>query len=182
MRGIGRVLRLPTLWAIAPLALVAYASVVSFQGLWAGPYFIDFLGYTRTDAGNVLFSLGFSTAVGSSVGGWLSDRIFRSRKWVVIGGNVVTVACFLPLVGLAVPGTLFGWIVLFSVLGFFSSFRVLLYAHVKESVPAHLVGTAVIAVNFFIMVGPALLQQAMGPCWGNGRGPTKRRSWSRCLH
>jgi len=127
---------------------------------------MDFLGYTRTESGNVLFSLGLATAVGSSVGGWLSDRVFRSRKWVVIGGNVVTVVCFLPLVGLAVPSTHFGWIVLFSVLGFFSSFRVLLYAHVKESVPPHLVGTAVTAVNFFIMVGPALLQQAIGAVLG----------------
>jgi MFS family permease len=166
VRGIGKVLRLPTFWAIAPLALVAYASVVSLQGLWAGPYFMDFLGYTRAESGNVLFSLGVATAVGSSVGGWLSDRILRSRKWVVIGGNAVTVVCFLPLVGLAAPNTPVGWIVLFSVLGFFSSFRVLLYAHVKESVPPHLVGTAVTTVNFFIMIGPALVQQAMGAVLG----------------
>jgi len=162
LRGLGLVLGLPSFWAMAPLALVAYASVVSLQGLWAGPYFMDSLGYTRAEAGNVLLGLGLATAVGSSVGGWLSDRVFRSRKWVIVGGNAVAVLCFLPLTGLGNPATPAGWTALFSVLGFFSSFRVLLYAHVKESVPAHLVGTAVTAVNFFIMVGPAVLQQTMG--------------------
>ncbi|MBE0618902.1 MAG: MFS transporter, partial [Proteobacteria bacterium] len=156
-----RVLGLPTFWAIAPLALVSYASVASLQGLWAGPYFMEALGYTRAETGNILLALAVATAVGSSVGGWLSDRI-GSRKWVVAGGNAVALACFLTLVGVGSPDSSVGWTAVFGVLGFFSSFRVLLYAHVKETVPRHLVGTAVTAVNFFIMAGPALLQQAMG--------------------
>ncbi|MDW7710907.1 MAG: MFS transporter [Deferrisomatales bacterium] len=159
--GLRHVLGLPSFWLTAPLALVGYASVASLQGLWAGPYFMESLSYTRTEAGNILLALGLATAVGSSVGGWLSDRI-RSRKWVVTGGNAVSILCFIPLVGIGTPSSAAGWTAVFAVLGFFSAFRVLLYAHVKESVPPHLVGTAVTAINFFIMVGPALVQQVMG--------------------
>jgi len=159
--GLGKVLGLPTFWAVAPLALVGYASVASLQGLWAGPFFMESLGYGRAETGNILLGLSVATAVGSSMGGWLSDRI-GSRKWVVAGGNAVALVCFLTLVGVGVPESPLGWTAVFGVLGFFSSFRVLLYAHVKESVPRHLVGTAVTAINFFIMAGPALLQQAMG--------------------
>lgn len=159
--GLRRVLAIPSFWLTAPLALVGYASVASLQGLWAGPYFMESLSYTRTETGNILLGLGLATAVGSSAGGWLSDRV-GSRKWVVVGGNVVALACFLPLAGVGTPSSAAGWTAVLSVLGFFSAFRVLLYAHVKESVPRHLVGTAVTAINFFIMVGPALVQQAMG--------------------
>lgn len=159
--GLGRVLAIPSFWATAPLALVGYASVASLQGLWAGPYFMEALSYTRTETGNILLGLGVATAAGSFAGGWLSDRV-GSRKWVVVAGNVVALACFLPLAGFGAPSSAAGWTALMSALGFFSAFRVLLYAHVKESVPRHLVGTAVTAINFFIMVGPALLQQATG--------------------
>jgi MFS family permease len=159
--GLLRVLAIPSFWATAPLALVGYASVASLQGLWAGPYFMEALSYTRAETGNILLGLGVATAVGSFAGGWLSDRV-GSRKWVVVGGNAVAVACFLPLAGFGAPSSAAGWTAVMSVLGFFSAFRVLLYAHVKESVPRHLVGTAVTAINFFIMVGPALVQQAMG--------------------
>ncbi len=162
LAGWGRVLAAPNLWVIAPLALVGYASVASLQSLWAGPYFMNALGYSRTETGNILFALGLTMALGGVVGGWLSDRVLRSRKWVVAAGNAVTVLCLVPLVGVAQPAHPSGWMGLFSFLGFFSAFRVLLYAHVKESVPRRHLGTAVTAVNFFIMVGPAVLQQAIG--------------------
>lgn len=160
--GLGRVLALPSFWAMAPLALVGYAAMASFQGLWAGPYFMGSLGYSRAETGNILLALGAAGALGSLAGGVLSDRWFRSRKWVVVGGNAMACGFLLPLLGVASPSGPAGWAATFAGFGFFSAFRVLLYAHIKESVPACAVGAAVTTANFFVMIGPALLQQAIG--------------------
>lgn len=151
-----------TFWCAAPLALVGYASVASLQGLWAGPYLMKELGFGRIDAGNALLGFGAAGAVGSVAGGWLSDRVFGSRKWVVATGSGLALVCFLPLVGLGRPAGPAGWTALFSALGFFSAFRTLLYAHVKDSLPPESVGTAVASINFFVMLGPGLMQQAVG--------------------
>jgi predicted MFS family arabinose efflux permease len=160
--GLGRVLRLPTFWAMAPLALVGYASVASLQGLWGGPFFMEALGYSRTVTGNILLCLGVSTAAGSFLWGAASDRWLRSRKWVVVGGTFACLLFLLPLLGVAAPGGAVGWGAVLFGFGLLGASRTLLYAHIKESVPAEVVGTAITAVNFFLMAGPALLQQVLG--------------------
>ncbi len=160
--GLLRVAASPTFWCTAPLALVGYASVASLQGLWAGPYLMEEIGFDRIHAGNALLGLSAAGAVGSVAAGWLSDRVFRSRKWVVAIGNGLALLCLLPLVGFGTPSGPAAWIALFSALGFFSAFRTLLYAHMKESLPPELVGTAVTSINFFVMSGPGLMQQAVG--------------------
>lgn len=160
--GWAQVISLPTFWCMAPLALVGYASVVSLQGLWAGPYFMQALGYSRGQTGQILFALGLTGVLGTAVTGYLSDRVFRSRKWVVLGGMVPSALLMLPLLGWTPPPSPWGWAVLFAGLGLLSSSRTLVYAHAKELMPPELTGTAVTAVNFFIMIGPALMQQSMG--------------------
>ncbi len=162
LQGLGRVLGTRSFWAMVPLCLTGYATLVCIQGLWAGPYFMDALGYSRVEAGNILLGLGLFTAAGSVAAGLFSDRVVRSRKWVIVGGNVLGIAFLLPLAGVARPQGPWGWAFVLSAFGFFSAARSLLYAHVKESVPPELVGTAVTAVNLFVMLGPALFQQAMG--------------------
>ena len=160
--GLLRVVTSPTFGCTAPLALVGYASVASLQGLWAGPYLMEEIGFDRIQAGNVLLGLSLAGALGSVAAGWFSDRMFGSRKWVVATGNGLALVCLLPLLGIGRPSSPTGWIVLFFALGFFSAFRTLLYAHMKESVPPELVGTAVTSINFFVMLGPGVMQQAVG--------------------
>lgn len=177
LAGLRQVLALPSFWAMAPLALVGYASVAGIQGLWAGPFFMESLGYSRAETGNILFSLGLFTALGSTAGGYLSDRWLRSRKWAVLGGNGVATLLMLPLVGVLAPGSPLGWAALFGAMGVGSAFRFLIYAHVKESVPRRYAGSAVTAINFFIMVGPALMQQAMGSVLAHRPGDYRAAFW-----
>jgi sugar phosphate permease len=162
LAGLGQVVRLPSFWAMVPLALAGYASVASLQGLWAGPYFMQGLGYSRTVTGNILLVLGLSTAVGCLLVGVVSDRWLRSRKWVVVGGNALAVLFLLPLIGVGAPSGPVGWAVMLTGFGLLGASRSLIYAHIKESVPPAAVGTAVTAVNLFVMAGPAVLQQVIG--------------------
>jgi len=162
LAGLGQVVRLPSFWAMVPLALAGYASVASLQGLWGGPFFMESLGYSRTVTGNILLCLGLATAVGSFGWGAVSDRWLRSRKWVVIGGTLGGALFVVPLLGLAAPTGAVGWGAVLFGFGLLGASRTLIYAHIKESVPPQMVGTAVTAVNFFLMAGPALLQQLQG--------------------
>ncbi len=160
--GLGCVLRLPSFWAMVPLALVGYASVASLQGLWGGPFFMGSLGYDRTVTGNILLCLGLSTAAGNFLWGAVSDRWLRSRKWVVVGGTLTGTLFLLPLLGVVVPAGAVGWGATLFGFGLLGASRTLIYAHIKESVPPEVVGTAVTAINFFLMIGPALVQQSLG--------------------
>lgn len=175
--GLFRVVRQGNFWAMAPLAAAGYASIASLQSLWAGPFLMESLRYARSEAGAILLALGLASALGTAVSGHLSDRVLRSRKWVVILGNTAAVVLLLPLLGVGAPRSALGWGIVFSLLGFFAAFRTLVYTHVKETVPLELAGTAVTAVNFFIMMGPALVQQGMGAVLGAYPGQYRLAFW-----
>jgi hypothetical protein len=49
-----------------------------------------------------------------------------------------------------------------AMLGLSSSTGHIMYAHMKERVPAHMTGMALTGVNLFTMLGPAVLLHAMG--------------------
>ena len=149
-------------WLISLGNFMRYGSFVAIQGLWAGPYLMEVLNYSPVEAGNFLLLLNFGLIVGSPFGGWLSDRILCSRKWVVIIG----------MAGLALAelGLALGWGVeriwvlcgLFFVLGASSSFGIVSYAHIKEVMPEEMSGAALTGVNFFLMLGAAVFLQGMG--------------------
>jgi MFS family permease len=160
--GLGKVITQWNFWAMAPMALAGYASIACLQGLWAGPYFMESLSYSRAETGNILFALGFTGVVGTALAGYASDRVFRSRKWVLLGGALPSAVLMVPLLGPGAPSSPLGWAAVFAAIGLSSAGRTVIYAHAKESMPPELTGTAITAVNFFIMVGPALMQQAMG--------------------
>jgi hypothetical protein len=53
------------------------------------------------------------------------------------------------------------WLLFFGS-GFFSSSGGIMYAHIKERMPAELAGTAMTGINFFTMIGVAVFLQGLG--------------------
>jgi hypothetical protein len=51
---------------------------------------------------------------------------------------------------------------LLFVLGLISSPGQIMFAHIRELVPAHLAARAMTATNLFLMIGPALVMQTSG--------------------
>jgi hypothetical protein len=89
------------------------------------------------------------------------DRIFNTRKWVVLGGVAGMLLCLLPLAALpdlplAVAVSL---LVVFS---FCSPFFVTLAAHCRGFVPVHRVGRAIACINLMGLVNVFVLQAAAG--------------------
>ena len=61
----------------------------SFGGLWAGPYLIHVYGMNRAEAGHILNMIAVGMIIGSPLVGFLSDRVFHSRKKVLALASTV---------------------------------------------------------------------------------------------
>jgi sugar phosphate permease len=158
--GFAELLRLRVLWPIIPLTAINYAPAVGIRGLWAGPYLTDVYGADSLVIGNVTLFMAFAMVAGSFLYGPL-DTVFRTRKWVAVVGNTISVAAIcalalMPQASLAIATIL---LVLIGVSG--ASYG-LLMAHARAFVPAHLIGRGVTLMNFFSIGGVGVMQFATG--------------------
>lgn len=149
-------------WQIAAAAFCRYGTFVSLQGLWLGLYLMDVEGYSPIRTGNVLTMLSFGMIAGSPCAGWLYDRVFHSKKSIILLGLILYCLSLLPLVGIFKIKYTFVYAIIYFVIGFFSGFGMLLYPHVKEIFPLNLSGTVMTWVNFFLIGGGAFFMQVMG--------------------
>ncbi|MGF6860226.1 putative MFS family arabinose efflux permease [Rhodobacteraceae bacterium MBR-64] len=149
-------LRLPALWLILPMAMVNYAPSAGIRGLWAGPYLADVFGLDTGAIGGVTLLMGVAMVVGNFAYGPL-DRLFKSRKWVVLGGNLAGAACLFALWALP-GGGVWQAAALLALVGLFGASFPLIMAHGRSFVPAHLVGRGVTLLNLFTIGGVAVFQ------------------------
>ena len=167
-------------WLISFSTFLRYGIFVAIQGLWAGPYLMEVMGLSPVEAGNVLLLLNVGLVAGSPLGGWLSDRLLRSRKKVVIMGlGGMASSLFLISTGLALgsPVVTAG---LFCFFGIFSGFGIVMYAHIKELMPEGMTGMALTWVNLFTMFGGGVFLHLLG--WVldrlSGGGPAGPREYA----
>lgn len=149
-------------WQLGAIAFFRYGIFVALQGLWLGPYFIDIKGLTQMKTGNLLMMLSIGMIVGSPIAGYLADRVFYSRKAVILAGLSFYALCLIPLTGIFDIDSPPVFSVLLFFIGVFSSFGMLAYAHIKELFPLNMSGTAISGVNFFVVSGGAVLMQVIG--------------------
>lgn len=159
---IALLLSLREYWLISLGTFFRYGVFVAIQGLWAGPYLINGLDFSPVEAGNILLLLNIGLIVGSPLGGWLSDRILNSRKAaVILGLLVMSLSLFCLSMGFFRDrASMLG--IVFFFFGLSSGFGIIMYAHIKEWVPAEMQGMAFTGVNLFTMLGAALFMQGMG--------------------
>ena len=162
LAGLRLVLRDRQAWLISWAAFIRYGVLAAVQGLWAGPYLMGVMGYSPVTAGNLLFLLTLGVVIGNPVGGFLSDRVFRKRKGIM----VVSLAGYsLTLAALAAgPPDAPLWLValLFAAFGIFAGTGNLPYAHLKELTPPDRAATAMTVLNFFAIVGAGVFMQGLG--------------------
>ena len=155
------ILKMPAIWLVLPMALVNYAPAAGLRGTWAGPYFSQVHGLDASGIGQVTLFMGLAMIVGNLSYGPL-DRVFGTRKWVVLCGNVAAAACLLGLALL--PGsTLISAALFFALAGLFGSSFPMIMAHGRAFIPAHLAGRGVTLLNLFGIGGAGLIQFASGP-------------------
>lgn len=150
-------------WPLAIWFFFMYGSMMVYQGLWAGPFFHDILGWDRPTYGLVLTFIGMGMILGCPTAGYISDRILKSRKKVLIIGTVVyTIIWAIIWVTAGHITSTETYMAINFAFGFFGGFFVVSYAQIKELFPISIVGTSTAALNIFPFAGGAILQQASG--------------------
>ena len=71
-------------WFISMATFVRYGTFAAFQALWAGPFLIEVMGYSAISTGNLILLLNVGFIIGSPLWGALSDRVFKTRKGLVV--------------------------------------------------------------------------------------------------
>jgi len=149
-------------WQIGVLCFFRYGTLIGLQGLWLGPYLMEIKGYSSILTGNILILLAIGTTLGYVISGMASDRVFRSRKSVALWGTSLYTLAILPLVGIVEIQNPSWYAFIFFFMGFFSSFGMVVFPHVKDLFPITISGTVTAWVNFFSMAGAAIFMPAMG--------------------
>ena len=149
-------------WIISFGTLVRYGVLAAFQVLWAGPFLMEVMGYSALATGNLILLLNFGMILGAPCWGTLSDRLFRTRKGVVIAGliGIALTIIILMVIPVGIPPAVLA--LLFFCFGFFNASGLLMYPHIKEMMPLEMAGVAMTGINFFNMVGPAVFLQGLG--------------------
>ena len=159
LKGFKRIFAYRNMWLIFFAQGGFLGAVLSFTGLWGPPYLRARFGLQPTSAAAVCSVMIVCFAVASPIFGHLSDRLGR-RKPIYVGGAAVCVAGWLLMFYVPLPVTLF--VTASAVTSFSAGAIILGFAFGKESVPQQYLGTVTGATNMGNMLGPTLLQPAIG--------------------
>lgn len=150
------------IWLLSAAMLPFVGTRFGFQSLWGGPYMTDVHGLDSAEVGLLLMVMSLAVALSGPIVGYLSDKVFTSRKrFSVLGFSLYTVV-WVPLAFAtdSVPVPVLYLLVIGMGCG--SSFWLTVFAQTKEMYPVALAGTALAVVNFSSTLGGAVYQQAMG--------------------
>jgi sugar phosphate permease len=160
--GLTLLLKTRDYWIISMGAFVSYGIYAAFQTLWAGPYLMEVMGQSDMNTGHLIFLMNLGAIAGGPLWGAMSDRVLKTRKWVVSGGLLTLVLILFILAGLPAGTGFTALLILFFAFGLIRASGLLMYVHIRESMPIEMAGTAITAINFFTMIGPAFFLQGLG--------------------
>jgi len=163
LEGVRRVIGCTAFWPLGAWFFFDCAVFFSFGGLWGGPYLIQIHHLSKDQASHVLSMMAVGMIVGSPLLSYLSSRVFRGRKPVLVLSSFITLGITALLAfqtaQLSVP-------LLFAMclgLGVFSSAIVVIgFTANKELFPVQMAGTATGLVNLFPFAGGAVFQPLLG--------------------
>jgi len=147
-------------WLLSLVPSGVAGPILAFSGLWGVPFFSTHYGLSQPQSAALTSTLLVAWGLGGPVLGALSDRIGRRKPLYVAG-------CFISCSGWAVilfVPHLPVWLLTLLILlvGFASGAMILGFAFIKESVPPYLSGMVSGVCNMGVMIGPMVLQPAMG--------------------
>ncbi len=164
------ILRLRALWFILPLFSVNYAASAAIRGLWAGPYLEEVYAASGQLIGRAALLMGLAMIAGNFLAGPAVRLVGSVRRTILIGtaGTVLVIGAL----WLFTAHSLALSIALLALVGFSGASYVLLIAHGRAFLPAHLVGRGVTFLNMFSIGGTGMLQFGSRPVyqWASAHG------------
>lgn len=149
-------------WLLGGISFFWYGNYLALQGLWGGPYLMEVLQLSRAQTGRLLMYTSLGFIAGSLLSDFFVRRLFGSHKRALLAGQgtlLLLMSAFLGWAGM-VPPALRG--ALFFAVGLAVSSGVLIYPIIRAMFPLRIVGTALTSLNFFVLLGAAVVQQLMG--------------------
>src|SRR5690606_248047 len=129
-------------------------------GLWAGPYLEDVHGLGTVDRGSVLLAINLAVIVGALFYGWVAPRSGPPKRLIVTATTLTTLAFagMSLLDGPPLPVAVAGLVLI----GLVGRQVMLLHAHARAVLPAHLLGRGLTLQNAASIGGVFLWQTATG--------------------
>lgn len=105
LRVIGRILKDPVFWRVAPMVAIMSGAFIAIQTLWAGRWLSDVAGLDRASVADVLLVMAIGFVIGSLTTGWIADRAQRRGLAIelVVGVSFLLFALAQALVILHAP-------------------------------------------------------------------------------
>ncbi len=159
-QGLTEVLAYRNTWLLSIVPGGIVGSILAFAGLWGVPFLVSHHELSAGDAAAICSAMLVVWAIGGPVLGALSDYIGRQKLIYTIGCSAVATGWILISLFPGMPTPVL--ITLLMVIGFFSGSMVTGFAFAKASVPPGLSGTVAGVVNMGVMMGPMIMQPAVG--------------------
>lgn len=160
LKGLKAVLHYRNTWLLSLVPGGIVGSILAFAGLWGVPFLSTHHELSVTDAAAICSAMLIVWAIGGPLLGAWSDKIGRQKPIYTIGALLVAAGWSLIALFPGMPTSVL--IGVLMTIGFFSGSMVTGFAYAKMSVPAGLSGTVSGVVNMGVMMGPMIMQPAVG--------------------
>lgn len=147
-------------WLCALYTSLMNLPVALLGAIWGGLFLTQVHHLSRLNASYVTMLLFLGSIIGCPILGWFSDRIQRRRIPMILGTLISLVLIGVIIYSPTLP--LFAYLILFFLLGFFTSSQIISYPLVSESNPHAFTATAVSVVSFTAISGYAIFQPLFG--------------------
>ncbi len=147
-------------WRLAPIGFASYGALITVQGLWGGPYLMHIYGMSKAAASSILLAIPVGIICGAPLWGRWSDKLGRRKLPILLGQGMMLLVFSSLAMDLQLPR--WGLLLQYWLVGLTGAAGFVLYAQVKETFPIAIVGTALTALNFFVILGAAMFQHMMG--------------------
>lgn len=144
-------------WMLALGYFLIYGTIMTYQGTWIKIYYESAFDFIYNAAWLVTM-VGVGKILSSLMMGYVSQRVFHSKKKAVIIGNIGFLAIWgvIWLLTGKVDSYWF-WMGVNFMFGFFGGFMTVSFSQVKELFPIAISGTVIATMNTFLFAGAAVM-------------------------
>jgi sugar phosphate permease len=149
-------------YLLSTLMFCFYGTLMGIGSLWAGPYLQNAFGLSKQVSSNIIMMFPLGMAFGCPISGYLSDKILKSRKKILLYGVILHALSYIPLIAFIGDLSTFSLYVVFFLYGLTGGTFVNCFVCVKEAFDIRYAGTAMGALNVFVFAGSAFFQNIIG--------------------
>jgi sugar phosphate permease len=152
----------PAFWLVSLMAFFWYANYMVLLGMWGGPYLREVIGLDRAQSSTVLLCISFGYICGSLLLGKAIDFFHGSLATTILLGQSALLILMTAMLGPAEVLPQFALVIIFFLIGLVSASGVIIYPLARNLLPHESTATAMTCVNFFLLLGAASVQHAIG--------------------